>query len=161
MGDKFASDVSKWGFNGPPKSQVPGMISSGNIDLARRPIVHHAGGDYGTVYSYTLDEKGNQVLVPGITQMGQTLPNEDAARTEYERTGQYLGKFRGGNSYAASDAYANLIHNKQMEYQSQQNHGEYNPTFNIWETGSRPITDSYQQQKFVQAIPNRFAYVKK
>jgi hypothetical protein len=127
---------------------VPGMIKAGNIDLSKRPIVHHAGGGESSLYSGSFplseltgkDKDMNQeVLVPFVTQDGKMLVDPktgkgdaNAARDYAKKTGQILGIF---SSPDAATAYSEFLHNKQGAFQVWKNGGKYNPpaeTYDSW-----------------------------
>jgi hypothetical protein len=113
-----------WQNTGPQNYQ--GMTQPGNIDLSKRPLVHHLKGPdaVSTLYSMSFGPNNQQVLVPKVSPDGRMLTNQEAEDL-YRKTGQHLGMF---NSIATADAYANMLHLKQGAYQRYINGGKYNPT---------------------------------
>ena len=86
----------------------------GNIDLyARNTGLYDEDGNIMTVYSTSFREGNQEVLVPMVVKKNGKwveLTSVEQARAWYEKTGEYLGKFR---TVAAADAYANLLHEQQ------------------------------------------------
>lgn len=100
---------------------VPGLISPGNIDLSKRPVVKNPDGSISTVRSISFNQDGKEVLVPTVSPDGRILSNDEALDL-YRKTGQNLGVF---DSPASADAYAQSLHNQQSsmyapQQQSQQ-----------------------------------------
>jgi hypothetical protein len=102
-----------------------GLLEPGNIDLNNRPLVHNADGSHSTEYSTSFgDEKGREVLVPTVVngkfltpdgrKPAERSPAEKAmfrrAQAHYEQTHEHMGIF---DSPENSDAYANIVHNRQ------------------------------------------------
>ena len=87
----------------------PGMIESGNIDLTNRPRVRNADGSISTVRSIGVNIDGQEILLPTVSDDGRIMSDEQAI-AQYRKTGRHLGKF---NSAAASDAYAQKLHQQQ------------------------------------------------
>lgn len=91
---------------------VAGMLSPGNINLHRRPIVHNKDGSISTVRSISIGEGNQTTLIP--TVVGKRVVSNQAAVNYYRRTGQHLGKFA---SSKAADNYAESLHeNQAREY---------------------------------------------
>lgn len=119
-----------WKNTGP--ITAPGMVKPGNIDLTKRPIVHHKDGSVSSLYSGSFDlPNGNQVLVPFVSPDGKMMtPKQAFAR--YEETGENLGVFKTSKD---ADSFANLLHLKQGAFQTWKNGGKYNPsveTYDNW-----------------------------
>ena len=110
--------------------QIPGLISSGNIDLYHRPAVPNPEtGGYSTVYSTSFaDDQGREILVPRAAD-GKIL-SEPEARARYYRTGEHLGVFKDP---ASATAYARQIHN---EYDSGKYNNDRHYSFGTWATGA-------------------------
>lgn len=115
-----------------------GLVESGNIPIWNRPSVLNDDGTHSSELSISMqDDKGNQVLIPLIvggkflTPDGKMPPGSiphnaqewEKASPEwkalkmrawqhYEKTGQHLGKFGGGNAADDVDAYAQVLHNR-------------------------------------------------
>jgi hypothetical protein len=103
-----------------------GLVSSGNIPIANRPVVRNADGSRSTEYSTSMhdDRDGSEVLVPTVvngrflTPDGKKPPEGSpaekamfqAAWKHYQDTGENLGKF---DNPADADAYAKQLHNRQ------------------------------------------------
>lgn len=86
-------------------SGVPGMLSLGNIDLNRRPVVKNGKG-VSTVLSASFNIDGKEVLIPMVSPDGKLL-NDKQALDLYRKTGQHLGIF---DSPASATAYAQQLH---------------------------------------------------
>jgi len=87
------------GVKGPDKPE--GLITAGNIDLSKRPVLKNTDGSISTLRSITIEEDGKAVLIPTI-QDGKQLTPEQAVNY-YKRTGQNLGVFK---TQAAAADYA-------------------------------------------------------
>lgn len=95
-----------------------GLLSAGNIDLAKRPIVHNADGSYSTVASMSFqDDDGSETLIPTVAEDGSGLLSDEDAIQQYRNTGHYLGKF---SSPEAADNYALALHDQQDAMYGQQ-----------------------------------------
>ncbi|MBO9099441.1 transglycosylase SLT domain-containing protein [Rhizobium sp. K1/93] len=88
---------------------IPGLLSPGNIDLSKRPVVKNPDGSISTVRSISIEQDGKEVLIPTVSPDGRVLTNEDAVKL-YRQTGQNLGVFDGQDN---ADAYAESLHNQQ------------------------------------------------
>jgi hypothetical protein len=93
-----------------PEATVPGY--SGNIDLAKRPVVHNSDGSISTVKSSSFNIDGKEVLLPTISPEGKVLSNQEAVQL-YRRTGQHLGRF---NTIQEADIAAQRIHLQQEKF---------------------------------------------
>lgn len=89
----------------------PGMVERGNIDLDNRPVVPTPTGGFATVRSASFGmPDGYEYLLPSVTQDGRTLYWAPDIVKQYEKTGQFLGKFK--DPYSA-DEYARALHEAQ------------------------------------------------
>lgn len=89
----------------------PGMVEQGNIDLNNRPVVPTPTGGFATVRSASFGmPDGYEYLLPSVTQDGRTLYWAPDIVKQYEKTGQFLGKFK--DPYSA-DEYARALHEAQ------------------------------------------------
>lgn len=89
----------------------PGMVEQGNIDLDNRPVVSTPTGGFATVRSASFGmPDGYEYLLPSVTQDGRTLYWAPDIVKQYEKTGQFLGKFK--DPYSA-DEYARALHEAQ------------------------------------------------
>jgi hypothetical protein len=89
-------------------SRFPGLLVPGNINLARRPVVHNKDGSISTVRSFSIGTPRGEVLIPQVVG-GGVVPVPVAIR-HYKLTGQHLGIFA---SPAAANRYAIYLHNQQ------------------------------------------------
>jgi hypothetical protein len=107
------------------------MIQAGNIDLTRRPVVHHSDGTVSTLYSGSFSTPKGEVLVPFVSPDGKMMKPEEAF-ARYKKTGEMLGMF---SKWQDADKYAEMLHNKQGAFQTWKNGGKYNPsveTYDNW-----------------------------
>ena len=84
-----------------------GPLVPGNIDLFAQPKVPNPNGGTSTVYSFSANIDGREVLLPMVTPDGRLL-DENAAIEEYRKTGKHLGVF---DSPESATAYAEQLHN--------------------------------------------------
>lgn len=90
-------------------SKVEGMITKGNIDLDKRPVVKNSDGTISTVRSMSVNIDGQEVLIPTVSNDGKVLSEEEAIKL-YLKTGKHLGKF---STPEAATAYADKLHENQ------------------------------------------------
>lgn len=95
-------------------SNANGLTERGNIDLQNRPRYKNPDGSISTVRSMSFEEGGKEILVPTISQQGQSLNNKQAI-DEYHKSGQFLGKFKDANS---ATAFAQSLHKAQDQFYS-------------------------------------------
>lgn len=88
---------------------VPGLVSPGNVDLAKRPVVKNQDGSISTVRSMSFNEDGKEILVPTVSPDGRIM-SDDEAIDFYHKTGQNLGVFASPD---AATKYAETLHNQQ------------------------------------------------
>ena len=125
-------------FNGWPRTgprNVPGMLTPGNIDLTKRPLVHNPDGSISSLLSASFGTDDGEVLVPKVSPDGRILSNKEAL-DRYKKTGEHLGIFKTPDD---ADRYAEFIHNKQVGFQTFKNGGKYNPSV---ETTNTPLEDA-------------------
>lgn len=83
-----------------------GLLTPGNIDLAHRPRVTNADGSTSTVRSISIEQDGEEILIPTVSADGRLLSDADAIAA-FKKTGQHLGIF---DSAAHATAYARTLH---------------------------------------------------
>lgn len=93
-----------------------GLRVPGNIDLYAQPKVKNPAGGTSTVYSFSVNLDGQEVLLPRVTPDGRLLSEAQAIK-EYERTGRHLGIFDSPDS---ATRYAEQLH---RDYEA----GKYEP----------------------------------
>jgi len=95
----------------------------GNIDLAKRPVVHNADGSISTELSFSFSpDRNTEILIPRVVN-GKVLPEDNKlAIQHFFDTGEHLGAFRNdepGFTYSKLSKYANDIHlNQEKRYTS-------------------------------------------
>lgn len=110
------------------------MVKPGNIDLTKRPLVHHSDGTISSLYSVSFGIGKGEVLVPAVSPDGKMLSNKEAL-DRYKQTGQMLGVFKTPDD---ADNYAQMLHEKQGSFQTWKNGGKYNPTVETWDDWKDP-----------------------
>jgi hypothetical protein len=92
-----------------PTADASGLITPGNIDLSKRPIVRNPDGSISTVRSISVtDPHGRAYLIP--TVVGKRVVSNDQAVSHWQRTGQHLGVFVNEQ---AANRYAQQLHEAQ------------------------------------------------
>lgn len=89
----------------------PGMIQTGNIDIANRPTVKLPDGRIATVRSASFNIDGKEVLLPTVSKDGKLWTDQEAVEN-YRKTGENLGVF---DSPEAANRYAQTLHEQQDE----------------------------------------------
>lgn len=97
------------------RPNAKGLLSAGNIDLSKRPVVKNPDGSISTVRSMSFNEDGREILVPTVSPDGKLL-DEDQAIDLYHRTGQHLGMFDNPDD---ATAYAQTLHSQQEQMYAQ------------------------------------------
>jgi hypothetical protein len=90
------------------KSESPGLITKGNIDIDDRPVVQNKDGSVSTESSISIGTDDGEVLIPTIID-GKRV-SEKRAIAIYESTGKHLGIFKDVES---ADKYAKSLHERQ------------------------------------------------
>jgi hypothetical protein len=80
---------------------------TGNIDLSKRPIIFNDDGTASTEKSFSISEKGNEILLPKIVN-GIEVSQKEAIK-HYHKTGEHLGVYP---SIDAANSVAERIHNR-------------------------------------------------
>ncbi|MGR9413175.1 lytic transglycosylase domain-containing protein [Rhizobium leguminosarum] len=121
-----------------PVGEFKGLVSPGNIDLAKRPTVKNEDGSISTVRSMSFNEDGKEILVPTVSPDGRIMTDEEAIDL-YHQTGQNLGVFADAGS---ADAYASALHDAQAKY--------YDPA----RASTRAILDTSTQNRVDDILEN-------
>lgn len=106
---------------GGPSGSSSGLLESGNIDLANRPIVKNPDGSISTVRSMSFNDNGAEVLIPTVAANGSGILSDRAAIEQYRKTGQFLGKF---DTPENATAYAEKLHQSQAKQYRPQGYAE-------------------------------------
>lgn len=83
----------------------------GNIDLNNRPSVKNADGSVSTVRSMGIEQDGQHILVPTVSDDGRIMSPEEAIQ-QYNATGKHLGIF---DNPEESNIYAKQLSKDQSE----------------------------------------------
>jgi hypothetical protein len=89
-----------------PKPLPKGLITEGNIDLNKRPVVHRDDGKISTVNSITVGFDDGFYVIPTVTEEGLLLDNDQAVEY-FKKTGKHLGRFYDQET---ADAFARQLH---------------------------------------------------
>jgi hypothetical protein len=84
-----------------------GLITPGNIDLQKQPIVKNPDGSSSTVRSLGVNIDGQEVLIPTVAHDGSRILSDEEAIQQYKRSGKHLGIF---DTPKNSTAYAVQLH---------------------------------------------------
>ena len=95
-----------------PKGDFSGLITSGNIELDKRPIVQNSDGSISTVASSSYNIEGKEILLPTVSDDGRMMDDNEAVDT-YRRTGKHLGIF---DTPENASKYAEALHIAQEKY---------------------------------------------
>lgn len=88
-----------------------GMLSAGNIDPAKRPVVRNPDGSISTVRTISVGFDNGEVLIPTVSPDGRVLSDDEAIKL-YEQSGQNFGTFRSPD---AATMFARQLHEGQAE----------------------------------------------
>ena len=79
----------------------------GNINLFSRPLVKNPDGSSSTIRSMSINEDGQEILIPTVQRYGLGVLSDDDAIKQFHQTGEFLGKF--GSPDEATN-YADMLH---------------------------------------------------
>ena len=97
--------------------KAPGLLQQGNLDLAKRPILHNKDGSISTVRSITITNgDGQAILLPTVGPNGEDWTPQQAVE-HYRKTRQNLGVFKDEPS---ANAYAQQLHEQQAQMYADQ-----------------------------------------
>jgi hypothetical protein len=85
-----------------------GLLQSGNIDLAHRPVHRNPDGNISTERSFSVGTDKGELLLPLI--VGGRVVSRAEALAHYRKTGEHLGIF---DSPEAANRYATILHFQQ------------------------------------------------
>ena len=86
-----------------------GMLSPGNIDLTKRPVVKNKDGSISTVRSISVNFDGQEILIPTVSDDGRVLSDKEAIDV-FKKSGRHLGIFKDSKS---ASKYAKELHDQQ------------------------------------------------
>jgi hypothetical protein len=87
-----------------------GILERGNINLENRPIVRNPDGSISTERSISINDRGQEVLIPTVVD-GKVVSPEEAVNY-YRATGEHLGKFK---DVPSADRVAEWIHSRKVQ----------------------------------------------
>jgi len=102
----------EYGGPWPQELSGRGLITSGNIDLAHRPIVKNDDGSISTVRSISIDVDGQVILIPTVSDDGRIMTDQEAVK-QFRTSGKHLGVF---DSEDAAGKYAVSLHDQQAAF---------------------------------------------
>ena len=98
-------------YMAPSEPKPEGLVSPGNIDLTKQPVIGHADGGISTVYSASFEQDGKQVLVPLVRTDGKIIDTKQAIKEYNDPESPYYQKHLGVfETPAAADRYAEKLH---------------------------------------------------
>lgn len=142
-------------IEGKDPKQFKGLVTPGNLDVYRRPILNNADGSYSTTSSASFhdDRTGLEVLIP--TVIGGKRYSESDAWQHYLQTGENLGSFDTPDN---ADKYATALHDSQAKMDEIGSKPTAPPLTYTQPSGLAPILDR-QVQALVAASGGKI-YVK-
>ena len=104
-----------------PKPLPKGLITEGNLDLNKRPVVPRDDGKISTVNSITVGFDDGFYVIPTVTEEGLLLDNDQAVEY-FKKTGKHLGRFYDQET---ADAFAQQLHLDQEKMYGGQGEAKY------------------------------------
>lgn len=98
------------GIKFPEQKANGGLITPGNIDVSKLPVVRNPDGTVSTVRSMSINVDGKEVLIP--TVVNGRVVSEKEAIDQYMKTRRHLGIF---NTPEAATAYAQKLHESEAQ----------------------------------------------
>jgi hypothetical protein len=107
---EYPQEGEGWSTGNMRKVNDPaGLVTPGNIDLTKRPVVKHEG-KIATVRSISIEQDGQHILIP--TVIGDKVVGNNEAIAHFRQTKEHLGIF---SSRDHADAYAKELSKSQDE----------------------------------------------